>query len=50
MIVIKEEKKRYHISVCEEVMREFKHLCLDEGVSVSEMIEGLIMKKLKEKK
>lgn len=46
---MKDDKKRYQIYISESLMNEFKHWCLDEKVSASQMIEWLIEEKLKEK-
>jgi len=43
-------KKRYQILITEEVMKQFKHLCLDKGINTSQMIEKLIIEKLRDKK
>ncbi len=41
------EKQRYQIYITAEVMKELKHLCLEEGINTSQMIEKLIMEKIK---
>ncbi len=43
-------KKRYSIYVPEELMTQLKHWCLDNGVNTSQVIEKLIMEKIKKEK
>jgi hypothetical protein len=37
------ERKRYHIVITVEVMKKFKHACLDKGINTGQLIELIML-------
>jgi len=46
----KSDKKRYQIYVSEEVVKQFKHICIDCGFSTSQMIEKIMIELIEKNK
>jgi len=44
------DKKGYQIYITAEVMKRFKHLCVDKGINASQMIESLMLEALEKNK
>jgi hypothetical protein len=47
--MIEKEKKAYQIYITIDVMKKFKHVCLDEGINPSQFIEKLMLEHMKKK-
>ena len=39
-------KRTIHLSIDEQVIKDAKKRCIDEGASLSQLVEGLLLKRL----
>ena len=39
-------KRTIHLTIDEQVIKDAKKRCIDEGVSLSKLVEGLLLKRL----